>query len=566
MLKFKKVRFKNFMSYGEQFTEVDLDTHDSTLVIGKNGQGKSSVIESITFGLYGKPYRKIKKDQLVNSVNAKGTLVEIEFEVNNGSYMVRRGIKPVVFEVFYNGNLLNQDNKNKDYQRILESQILKMSYKSFTQMVVLGSSRYEPFMTLKAADRRSIIEELLDISIFSVMQTEIKNVIANQKQIIKDAQAEHKNFKVLIKENEIFLKKLESSKNTQIADIQKSLNDLAAKLEGHNSKLKKIDDFAAEHSDAEDKAKKALNKYGENTDKSRELKTEINKDLKMVKFFNDHTECPTCTQTINDEFRIEIRDKHQSQADSNRTLFDDLVEKSKKLKEYHDKQMEAISGIKSLRIEVSNDIRTTEALIKDATKRMKSTETNTDNTSEIIEKIETLNSDLEALNKSITKDMVKMKYFELCLKLTSDGGMKAQIISTYLPMINTFINKNLSTMDFFVSFYLDENFEETIKSRFRDTFSYASFSEGEKARINMAILFAMIEIAKAKNSVSTNLLFLDEIFDSSIDLDGAESLSKLLNDAKMNVIVISHNANMANRFSRVLIAEKQGNFSSINEI
>ena len=566
MLIFKKVRFKNLMSYGNTWTEVTLDSHDSTLIIGKNGMGKSTILEAITFGLYGKSYRKIKKEQLVNTINEKDCVVEVYFEVNNGSYMVRRGIKPVIFEVFYNGTLMNQDNKNRDYQKILEQQIVKMSYRTFTQMVVLGAAKYVPFMALPTWQRREFTEELLDLSIFSVIAAIVKETIGEHKVELTELQTKIKLVKNSIDENKEFLSHIQSNKDSQILEFEKDLLEAEARIQETDQKLADVqNDMKGLPSDEEVAALK--DDLDELNGQIREKASIIAKDSKEIKFYHDHDHCPTCAQTIDAKFKTHVC-----------SSLDDRVTKAtvsrEKLKEQYDVLLQSyndvlsrVNEVKSKHIKVLTESQSHNSIIVKIKKRIEKLRKTEDGSySSYQEKLDELIKTFQECEASYKKGIAKLKYFDLCLRLSSDTGIKAKIIQTYLPMLNTLINKYLAMMDFYVSFYLDENFDETIKSRYRDNFTYGSFSEGEASRLNLGLLFSFLELAKIKNSIQTNLLFMDELFDSSMDQEGVEFVSKLLKDADMNVFVISHNDRLRDKFQRCLLAEKHGNFSVLDEI
>lgn len=566
MIVFTKVRFSNLLSYGNTPTEIVLDQHDSTLIIGKNGAGKSSILEAITFGLYGKSYRKIKKDQLVNSINEKNCLVEVEFVSNNTSYMVRRGIKPVIFEVYSNGTLLNQDNKNRDYQKILEQQILKMSYRTFTQMVVLGSTKYVPFMELPTWQRREFTEEILDLSIFSVMALVIKEAIQEHKNELTELQSKIKVVKNSINENKEFLSHIQSNKDSQIQEFKKELLEAQERIQeidqGVIETQKILDEYPSEDQinsmrDEVDRIKESI----------RELTSSINKDLKETKFYSEHDRCPTCEQTIEEDFKTHICDGLQERIRKNKKSLEELKVELEEKSSSFTEILSKINQIKSKQLKIMTEAQAQNSIISKIKKRIKTLQNTEDGSYATYQtKLDELVKSFQELEANYKLGLTKNKYFDLCLKLSSDSGIKAKIIQTYLPMLNTLINKYLAMMDFYVSFYLDENFDETIKSRFRDNFSYGSFSEGEKSRLNLGLLFSFLELAKIKNSVQTNLLFMDEIFDSSLDSEGVDFVSKLLKDADLNLFIISHNDRVRDKFQRCLLADKVGNFSTLEEI
>ena len=521
MIKFEKVRFKNFGSFGNNITEIVLDKNSTTLICGSNGSGKSfAFLDSITFALFGKPFRKINIPTLVNSVNEKGCLVEIDFSRGSDKFMIRRGINPRVFEIYRNGELIDQDAKSLDYQELLENQILKMNYKTFTQVVILGSSSFVPFMQLSAADRRSVIENILDINIFSTMNIVLRGKILSLKEMIKEL-----GMKIEIEKNKINVQKsyiatLEKKnnedddvKNQRIAELETKIKTIQYDLICKNLSVESLQE---DINHAKKTLKDKTNRIQDCRTHIGTLKTSKDQKQKEINFFKENCTCPTCTQPI-----------------------DDKVKKEKVLMNNYE-----IERIRS-------------TMHKSAIK---------DDLVEEKEKLKMFEGGLAALDEEKLLHSSDLMYHEFAGELLRDGGVKGKIIKYYLPHMNKFINKFLSSMDFFVQFQLDEEFNEQIKSRYRDDFSYMNFSEGEKMRIDLALLLAWREIARLKNSVSCNLLILDEVFDSSLDSVGMDELMKLLKliSDKANVYVISHKADqLVDKFSTIISVEKKNNFSKI---
>jgi DNA repair exonuclease SbcCD ATPase subunit len=572
MIRFHKVRFRNFGSFGNNGTEIHLDKHRTTLVSGMNGHGKSfALLDSITFALFGKPFRKINIPQLINSINEKDCYVEVDFSIGDDEYQVHRGIKPKIFEIYKNQELIDQNAKAKDYQRMLEENILKMNYKSFTQVVILGSSSFVPFMQLTAADRRDVIEDVLDIQVFSNMNTVLKSRASLKKEEIKTLENNivlnkdriaviENHVEKLIEANESKVKSLEeelSTTNNLIETEEVKLNDLL------NEQQKLIDQLSEL-----DTLKERLNKY-ENMEKL--ILNSLKKSKEKISFFEDNESCPTCTQTIHNETKGDVlsqlneKKNEFEQASSDirdqieeiRNGVNGLTVVSRKSSECHTKVVDTKSTIESSRRYANKLIEE----IKNTTQQE-----NDSSIDETKKNLEVLNEDKNKLMEK--KNELKEEGVLLgCVgNLLKDTGIKSKIIRHYLPIMNKLINKFLSDMGFFAQFHLDENFNETIKSRFRDSFSYMSFSEGEKMRIDLALLLAWREIARIKNSANTNLLILDEVFDSSLDSVGTEEFMKLMSilSANTHVFVISHKSDqLVDKFDEQITFVKSGNFSRI---
>lgn len=567
MIIFKKVRFKNFLSYGNTFTEIELNKDKTTLSVGKNGFGKSTFIDAITFALYGKPFRKVNKGQLINSINKSEMVTEIEFDIGPNQYKIIRGVKPNIFEVYCNDVLVRQDAKVKDYQEQLERYILKMNYKSFTQVVILGSARYTPFMQLSAADRRSVIEDLLDIQVFSNMNSIVKDKLSTLKESIQNCKynidlyktkidLQKQNIKQNQKNNDdLILKKQELIANTEL-EIQHN-NSLIESITSNNSVLlQTISDITS----VESKKLKLQNIEFKITGN-------ISKLQKENEFFVVNNNCPTCKQIIDEAFK-------QSIIDANLKKLQELEEGNKKLQEEYDLLKDRLIKISSIQNLIANNtveinrinsnINSSQKYIKlisNEINELKNIHDQADNGSDKLQElIEALDVYVETYEEYINEK----SYYDFISVMLKDGGIKTRIIKQYLPILNKCINQYLSQMDFFANFNITENFEEVIKSRHRDEFTYASFSEGQKMRIDLAILFSFRQLAKLKNSVNTNLLILDEIMDSSLDTDGTDVLMNLIPnfDNNTNIFVISHKSDqLAEKFDNVLKFDMVKNFS-----
>jgi len=569
MIIFQKVRWKNFLSTGQNFTEINLLKSPNTLIIGNNGAGKSTILDALCFGLFGKPFRKINKPQLVNSINSQGTVVEIEFLIGKKQYKVIRGIKPNVFEVYCNDKLVDQDAKAKDYQEHLEKFILKLNFKSFTQVVILGSASFVPFMQLSPSDRRNIIEDLLDIQIFSSMNGLVKEKMSGIKELTSstkyqmDLTSEKINFqKQSIEEHknrsdeEIIKKKSEISKsvmqtiqlNKDISLVQKHINVFQKKIQDKLS--------------IEKKSKKLLQLESK-------IETNIKKNEKDIAFYEEHDNCPTCKQTIDGEFKSEQVEERKSKVTTQR---EGLTEIAAQITQAN-KRIEEIHGIIKHITEHNNEIvkhNSTISAVNQYIEKLKTDieelENRKDNLEEENAKLKELKIELSVLVQKQQDLSTEKQYYEFASNLLKDTGIKTKIIRQYLPIMNKLINKYLTAMDFFVNFNINEQFEETIKSRHRDEFSYANFSEGEKMRIDLALLFTWRQIAKLKNSTNTNLLILDEVFDSSLDGVGTDEFLKLIYEMgkDTNVFVISHKGDqLYDKFRSVIRFEKVNNFSRI---
>ena len=569
MIIFQKVRWKNFLSTGNTFTEINFQRSPNTLIIGHNGAGKSTILDALCFGLFGKPFRKINKPQLLNSINQQGCVVEIEFAIGQKNYKVIRGIKPNVFEVYLGDKLLDQDAKAKDYQEFLEKFILKINFKSFTQVVILGSASFVPFMQLTPADRRAIIEDLLDINIFSSMNSVVKEKMAE----IKDLSVKSKHEMDLTSERINFQKQsIEDHKNRSDEEIGKKRKEISDSVDQIFT-LKRDVELIQKHIDVlqrkiedklsvEKKSKKLLQLESK-------IETNIKKNEKDIAFYEEHDNCPTCRQPIDGEFKEEQVSERKSKVVTQREglteIAAEITKANQRIEEINNINKH-ISGHNNEIVKHNSTVSAINAYVTKLQKEIDELSIGKDTVEEENEKLKELKQQLSVLLSKMEELSVEKQYYEFAGNLLKDTGIKTKIIRQYLPIMNKLINKYLTAMDFFVNFNINESFEETIKSRHRDEFSYANFSEGEKMRIDLALLFTWRQIAKLKNSTNTNLLILDEVFDSSLDGVGTEEFLKLLHEmgTDTNVFVISHKGDqLFDKFRSIIKFEKHNNFSRI---
>ena len=571
MIIFKKIRFKNFGSFGNIFTEIHLDSRKNTLVSGTNGNGKSfAFLDSITFALFGKPFRKINIPQLVNSINKKDCIVELTFEIGSDKYFVRRGLSPKIFEIYKNDVLLNQDAKNKDYQEYFEDQILRMNYKSFTQVVILGSSSFVPFMQLSAADRRSVIEDILDINVFTTMNTLLKGKIAETKNILF---AYENNMTIEKEKIELKKKFIQTLKNkstesrnaiaNKIQQLNEDCDKVLAKKKEQETKLTSISFDAA----AKQKVEAAVKRFEKLKTQIQQNKDNCNKD---IEFYHDNDNCPTCKQAITESFKKDQIESKRHKFDEYKTAITEIESQIVKAESQLEEFIKIQNEISDIKVSIAQSRITHDSLVTNIRELTKDIETSSISSNEIeieTKELEAIEETLVSIQAERTKLQEDLRCMDVASVLLKDSGIKGKIIKNYLPIINKTVNKFLSAMDFFAQFNLDEEFNETIKSRNRDTFSYMSFSEGEKMRIDLSLLLAWREVARVKNSANCNLLILDEVFDSSLDAVGAEEFMKLLTglDSKTNIFVISHRADtLADKFPTIITLEKKKNFSKLN--
>ena len=570
MITFKQVRWKNFLSTGNTFTEIELDRNSTTLIIGENGAGKSTILDALCFGLFGKGFRSISKPLLVNSVNGSGTLVEVEFEIGSKRFRVRRGIKPNVFEIYVDGKMYNQDANARDYQKHLEQQILKLNYRSFTQVVILGSSTFIPFMQLRARYRREVVEEILDIQIFSLMNVLLKGEMKTLIEHIREIEYEKSLCEEKIELQKQYIGELKKNKNKTLKEKVELLAGNEEEIfmrQGESDLLTKENDKLIESIADKTKLDKKLSKLND----IKSTLTEKHKSHStMIGFFETNDDCPTCEQHIDEKFKdIMIYSKQMKASE----LMDGLNSLEEELVSTKDRLIDIKEIAKSVR-ENEVQIARNKSSVDQLEKFNKNVQHEMDElsqeggvTKKDNDKLVSYEKDLVGVDASRSKLKEEMIYSEATRNMLQDTGIKTKIIKQYLPIMNRLINTYLTSMEFYVNFTLNENFEETIKSRYRDEFTYASFSEGEKMRIDLALLFTWRAIAKMKNSTNTNLLILDEIFDSSLDATGTDEFLKILNTLEgENVFVISHKQDMlVDKFNSTIRFEKQKNFSHIME-
>jgi len=553
MIYFEKLRWKNFLSTGNAFSELEFTRSPTTLVLGENGAGKSTFLDALCFGLFNKPFRNINKPQLVNSINNKGLEVEVEFRIGKHQYKVRRGIKPNFFEIYRNDEMIDQDAALRDSQKFLEESILNLNYKSFTQIVILGSASFTPFMQLPAHIRREVIEDILDIQIFTTMNGLLKEQLVGIQSDIRDieAQVEVAKQKAEIQNN--YIETLENNKAEKITEIEGNINELDTAIAELQKTATIKSEQATELGDPETKRRK-LERFKD------KFQSQINKLNKELEFYEQHDDCPTCKQGIPHEHKETIQQERQEKIEEINQASAELDAQFIEL----DQMIAKHTTLQSELIETNNEITTNQRYLQrlhaelgDARSRVADIETEQ-------VKLKELAKEVTSKNKNRSEKNEQMHYMNAASSLLKDSGIKTRIIKQYLPAINSLANKYLAAMDFFVNFNLDEKFNETIKSRGRDKFSYASFSEGEKQRIDLALLFTWRTIAKMKNSAATNLLILDEVFDSSLDNNGTDYVMTLLNTIgdDSNVFVISHKGDqLFDKFRSVIKFEKKQNYS-----
>jgi len=566
---FKYVRWRNLLSTGNQFTEIQLDRNNTTLIIGENGAGKSTILDALCFGLFGKPFRNMNKPLLVNSVNNNSCVVEVEFEIGSKKIKVIRGIKPNIFEIYLNGIMYNQDANVRDYQKYLEQQILKLNYRSFTQVVILGSSTFVPFMQLKARHRREVVNEILDIQIFSimnlVMRERLKTLVADlreneyqcalaeekialQNKYIEDVK---KNKTTLVKEKTALISTNEeeiAKRQENVENLKKSNEDLSFNSENATEQTEKIQKLKGIHERLKVK-RSATNKY--------------------IDFFEKNDDCPTCEQHIDETFKDNMIVSKKTEYEKFDTGIKELIEELERQETINEAIQDYIRQIRENDAEIGKinfSIKELEKFNNTLFSEIQALESSTVGKGEI-KKLKTLKKEFSYLEKDKTNLGVEITYSEAARNMLQDTGIKTKVIKKYLPIMNKLINTYLNSMEFYVNFTLDENFNETIKSRYRDEFTYASFSEGEKMRIDLALLFTWRAVAKMKNSTNTNLLILDEIFDSSLDSTGTDEFLKILNTlGDENVFVISHKQDaLADKFRSTIRFQKVKNFSHVAE-
>jgi DNA repair exonuclease SbcCD ATPase subunit len=570
MIKFEKVRWKNFLSTGDQFTEVALDRSPSTLIVGQNGAGKSTLLDAISFGLFGKAHRDIKKDQMVNSINGKKAIVEVEFSIGKHQFKVVRGIKPGKFEIYQNGNMVNQSSSARDYQKFLEQNILKLNHKSFHQIVVLGSSSFIPFMQLQASHRREVIEDLLDINVFSKMNTLLKDRSMKIREQLKDMNYQLDLLKEKINLQRKYIREITeindeniNSKKEQIKGLQLHIGELQSQNGLLSMAIEKSSEGLQEGLKKAHDKKQALLHY------KAQFEQQARSVAKDAKFYADNESCPTCSQDISSDTRDSKLFEAQQKAKELKEAMDHASTESAAVESTIERLTEASEEVRQHTSELSSNNREITRLQGQINALENDIVNLTGKEGDLGEANSKLSDQIDE-KESMTERKLEINeqrlYYEACSEMLKDTGIKTKIIKEYLPVMNNLVNKYLQVLDFFVQFNLDENFNETIRSRHRDAFNYASFSEGEKQRIDLALLFTWRQIARMKNSAATNLLILDETFDSSLDHDGVDNLIKILGtlDNDTNVFVISHKGDLLDgKFRSKIEFTKEHNFSKM---
>lgn len=567
-LQFKTIRWCNFLSTGSQFTEVKLDSSPTTLIVGENGSGKSTILDALCYALFNKAFRDVNKPQLCNSINGKGMVVEVEFCIGSKEYKIVRGVKPNLFEIYLNDVLINQDAAARDYQKYLEDHVLKLNYKSFTQIVILGSASFTPFMQLPTAHRREVIEDLLDIKIFSIMNDALKEKQAGLRVKLTELDNKIELGKSKVKLQQSYIATLEQDKQKKSKEIEETISHSNSQIELFTANVENVTflvetlrDTITDNAECELKEKQLLALAGK-------LESKLEKIKKEVSFYHDNDVCPTCSQTLNEDFKSETIQCHNETLAEVEHAIDDIKSQIQgiqhRLQEIRSVK-DSIADNNDIIITNNNFIIAEQNYIRKLEKEVQGTATSTANIDEEKAKLKVIAKEVVAASEEKSVLVEERHYLDIAGLLLKDTGIKTTIIKQYLPVINKLVNKFLQVLEMFVHFELDETFAEVIKSRHRDTFSYASFSEGEKARIDISILLAFRTIAKMKNTANTNLLIMDEIFDSSLDINGTDFVMNLLNTLgdDSNVVVISHRDALFDKFSNVIKFEKIQNFSRI---
>ena len=566
MITFKKIRWRNFLSTGQHFTEINFQKNNTNLIIGTNGAGKSTVLDALTFVLFNKSFRKITKPQLVNTTNEKECLVEIEFAINAKEYVIRRGIKPNVFDIIIDGEKLNREADDRSMQKVLEENVLKLNYKSFTQIVILGSSTFVPFMQLSSTNRREVIEDLLDIRIFSNMNSLVKEKIKEEKNIIKTLKLKEESLLDKVTMQQEFIEELESRGNANIKSNSDKITKLDNEVEVYMRDNAVIEEDIHKFTKEQEEVIGAHKKLSKLNNLKGKISQKVATITKEYNFFTENTVCPTCTQDIKEEFRVNRISDAQNKAKELKKGYEDL-EETIKFEQERERQFNTLSkeiinlthGISQNNTKISGcqrQIRDLESEIQRITDQFANR--NTEH-----EKLAEFKKSLQQVIQDLGNNKEKILYYDFAHFLLKDDGVKTKIIKKYLPLINQQVNRYLQLMDFFINFHLDEEFNESVKSPIHEDFSYSSFSEGEKMRIDLALLFTWREVARVKNSINTNLLIMDEVFDSSLDGFGTEEFLKIIRyiikDA--NIFVISHKGGLEDKFENVMKFEKVKGFS-----
>jgi len=566
MITFKKIKYKNFLSSGNQFTEIDFQQHHTNLIVGTNGAGKSTMLDALTFVLFNKPFRKINKPQLVNATNERECVVEIEFSINGRDYLVRRGIKPNLFDIEVNGAPLHKEADDRANQRILEENILKVNYKSFTQIVILGSSTFVPFMQLTTSNRREVIEDLLDIRIFSAMNSLIKDNIRTQREQIKALDLKKDTLKDKMKMQQNFIEELENRGNANIDINNQKIDKLDAEVLSYMKQNSVFEEDIFKYTKEQEEVTGAREKLSKLNNLKGKLSQKVSTITKEHKFFSENTVCPTCTQNIEEEFRVNRIEDVQNKAKELKDGYEEL-EKTIEFEQERERQFNALSKeITKLTHGISQNntrISLNQRQIRDLEHEIQTITSNLQNRNTEHEKLEEFRENLQKTIEYLSDKKQEIVHYDFAYSLLRDDGVKTKIIKKYLPFINQQVNRYLQMMDFYINFKLDGEFSETIESPIHENFSYSSFSEGEKMRVDLALLFTWREVARLKNSVNTNLLIMDEVFDSSLDGFGTEEFLKIIRyvikDA--NIFVISHKTDLHDKFESVIRFDKVKGFS-----
>ena len=568
MITFQKIRWKNFLSTGDQFSEIDFQKNATNLIVGTNGTGKSTVLDALTFSLFNKPFRKINKSQLVNATNEKDTQVEVEFDINGRQYLVRRCMKPNLFEIEVDGQKMHKQADDRATQKILEENILKVNYKSFTQIVILGSSAFVPFMQLSGSNRREVIEDLLDIRIFSAMNLIIKEKIRKQKDEIRVLDLSRENVKDKLDMQKNFIEELENRGKANIQGKKDKVLTLLNEQDEYSSDNQGLENKVVELTNEQEKVTGANKKLRKLNKFKGQLSQKVATITKEHKFFTDNVTCPTCTQNIEESFRLNRINDAQTKAKELQTGYQELEKAIKNEEEREHLFTKLSKEITKLNNGISQNntrISGCQRQVRDLESEIQKLTTQLANRNTEDEKLKEFNQSLQNIFKELADKKTNIMYHDFAYSLLKDDGVKTKIIKKYLPLINQQVNRYLQMMDFYINFKLDEEFSETIESPIHENFSYSSFSEGEKMRIDLALLFTWREVARVKNSVNTNLLIMDEVFDSSLDGMGTEEFLKIIRfvikDA--NVFVISHKTELHDKFNSVIRFEKVKGFSRV---
>ena len=555
MIKFTNIRWKNFLSTGNAWTEIDFQHSPSTLIVGENGSGKSTLLDALTFALFNKPFRNVSKPQLINSINNKHCLVEINFRIGSKNYLIRRGLQPRVFDIEIDGELLDKNANIRDFQKYLEENILKLNYKSFTQIVMLGSASFTPFMQLHLGARREIIEDILDITIFTAMNGVLKTKVNDLENKVRLITGEVDVAKQKATLQEQYIKTLEDDKESKVTSLQESINEAEHAIKVYEESTHAATEKKSNLGDV-NKKKRELERYRD------KFTGQINDHRKQIEFFHNNEECPVCQQGIEHDHKEIMTQRDEEKVSELEGALEELNTKYEEVEQL----VEQVNELDKQIMDSNNEVIAQQRIIQRLTLEMSETQNKVGDITAEKDKLKKLAKDVIKKSTEKTDLNETNHYYSLCTSLLKDSGIKTKIIRQYVPIINKLVNKYLAAMDFFVQFEMDETFKETIKSRFRDKFSYASFSEGEKQRIDLALVFTWRTIAKMKNSASTNILLLDEVFDSSLDNDGTQYVMQLLDTIgeDTNVFVISHKGDqLFDKFRSVIKFEKRQNYSVI---